>query len=52
MTTPLRNRCSNDGVVQQLPLSQQTFFQLLNVLDLRTVDQLLKDTTDPLVHWI
>ena len=40
-TTPLR--CHDDGVVQQ-PLAQQTFFQLLHVMDLRTVDPLLKDT--------
>jgi len=26
--TPLRNRCRDDGVVQQPPLPQQTFFQL------------------------
>jgi len=36
-TTPLRNRCRDDGVVQQPPLPQQTFFQLLHVMDPRTV---------------
>jgi len=43
-TTPLRNRCRDDGVVQQPPLAQQTFFQLLHIMDLRTVDPLLKDS--------
>jgi len=43
-TTPLRNRCRDDGVVQQPPLPQQTFFQLLHIMDTRTVDPLLKDT--------
>ena len=43
-TTPLCNRCRDDGVVQQPPLAQQTFFQLLHIMDPRTVDPLLKDT--------
>ena len=51
-TTPLRNRCHDDGVVQQPPLAQQTFFQLLHIIDLRTVDPLLKDTPDAVVHRI
>ena len=52
-TTPLRNRCRDDGVVQQPPLAQQTFFQLLHIIDLRlTVDPLLKDTPDAVVHRI
>ena len=37
----LRNRCRDGGVVQQPPLPQQTFFQLM---DPRMVDPLLKDT--------
>jgi len=44
-TTPLRNRCRDDGVVQQPPLHQQTF-QLLHIVDPRTVDPHLKDTLD------
>ena len=51
MTTPLRNRCRN-GVVQQPPLAQQTFFQLLHIMNQQTVDPLLKDTADAVVHWI
>ena len=51
-TTPLRNRCRDDGVVQQPPLAQRTFFQLLHIIDLRTVDPLLKDTPDAVVHRI
>jgi len=51
-TTPLCNRCRDDGVVQQPPLAQQTFFQLLHIMDLRTVDPLLKDTPDAVVHRI
>ena len=38
------NRCRDDGVVQQPPLPQQTFFQLLYIMDPRTVDPPLKDT--------
>jgi len=49
---PLRNRCRDDGVVQQPPLAQQTFFQLLHIMDLRTVDPLLKHTPDAVVHRI
>jgi len=51
-TTPLRNRCRDDGVVQQPPLPQQMFFQLLRIMDLRTADPLLKDTPDAVVHPI
>ena len=53
-TTPLRNCCRerDDGVVQQPPIAQQTFFQLLHIMDLRTVDPLLKDTPDAVVHRI
>jgi len=51
-TTPLRNRCRHDGVVQQPPLPQQTFFQLFHIMDPRTVDPLLKDTPDAVVHRI
>jgi len=44
-TTPLCNRCCcDDDVVQQPPLAKQTFFQLIHIMDLRTVDPLLKDT--------
>jgi len=51
-TTPLRNRCRYDGVVQQPPLPQQTFFQFLHIMDPRAVDPLLKHTPDAVVHWI
>ena len=51
-TTPLRNRCRDDGVVQQPLLPQQTFFQLLHVMDPRVVDPLLKHTPDVVVHRI
>ena len=51
-TTPLRNRCRDDGIVQQPPLPQQTFFQLLHIMDPQTVDPLLKDTPDAIVHSI
>jgi len=51
-TTPLHNRCRDDGVVQQPPLAQQTFFQLLHIMDPQTVDPLLKDIPDVVVHWI
>ena len=51
-STLLRNRCRNDGVVQQPPLPQQTFFQVLHVIDPRTVDPLLKHTPDAVVHRI
>jgi len=40
---PLCNRCCDDGVIQQPPLPQQTFFQLLYFMDLRMVDPLMKD---------
>jgi len=51
-TTPLRNRCRDDGVVQQPPLPQQTFFQLLHIMDPRVVDHLLKHTLNAVVHQI
>jgi len=54
-TTPLRNRCRDDGVVtvvQHPPLAQQMFFQLLHMMVLRTVDPLLKDTPDAVVNRI
>jgi len=51
-TTPLRSRCRNDVVVQQPPLAQQTFFQLLHIMDPRMVDPLLKDTPDVVIHRI
>ena len=51
-TTPLRNRFRDDDVVQQPLFAEQTFFQLLHIMDLRTVDSLLKDTLDAVVHRI
>ena len=39
-------------VVQQPPLAQPTFFQLLHIINPRTVDPLLKDTPDAVVHRI
>jgi len=51
-TTPLRNCCCDDGVVQQPPLPQQTFFQLFHIMDPRMVDPLFKDTPDAVVHRI
>ena len=51
-TTPLRNRCRDDGVVQQPPLPQHTFFQLIHIMDPRAVDPVLKDTPDAVVHRI
>jgi len=45
-TTQFCNHCCCDGGVVQLQqpqLTQQTFFQLLHIVDLRTVDPLLKD---------
>jgi len=51
-TTPLRNRCRYDGVVQQPPLPHQTFFQLLQIMDPRAVDPLLKHTPYAVVHQI
>jgi len=52
MTTPLCNCCRYDGVVQQHPLPQQTFFQLLRIMDPWTVDLVLKDTPDAVVHRV
>ena len=49
-TSPLSNRCRDDGVVQQLPLPQQTFLQLFHIMDPRTVDPVLKDIPDAVVH--
>ena len=42
-TTPLCNHCHDDGVVQQppLPQTQQTYFQLLHIMDPRTIDPVL-----------
>ena len=40
-TTPLCNHCHDDGVVQQPPLPQQTFCQLLHIM--HPVDPVLKD---------
>jgi len=51
-TTPLRNRCCDGGVVQQPPLPQQTFFQLLHVMDPLMVDPFFKHTPDAVVHRI
>ena len=48
----LHNRCRDDGVVQQPPLPQQTFFQHLHIMDPRAVDPLLKHTPDAVVHRI
>ena len=51
--TPFRNRCRYDGVVEQPSLPQQTeqtFFQLLHIMDLRTADPLLKYTPDAVVQ--
>ena len=45
-TMPLCKHCHDDGVVQQPPLPQQTFFQLLHIMDPRTVDPVLKDTPE------
>ena len=39
-------------MVQQPPLPQQTFFQLLNIMDPRAVDPLLKHIPDAVVHRI
>ena len=41
-----------NGVVQQPPLAQQTFFQLLHIMDPRTVEPVSKDTPDAVVHRI
>jgi len=49
-STPLRNHCCGNGVVQQPPLPQQMFFELLHIMDPRTVGSLLKDTTDAVVQ--
>ena len=51
-TIPLRSCCRDDGVVQQHPLPQQTFFQLLHIMDPRTIDPLVKDTPYAVVHRI
>ena len=51
-TTPLQIGCRDDGVVHQPPHRQQTFFQLLRIMDPRTVHPLLKDTPDAVVHRI
>jgi len=46
-TTPLPQL-----LVQQPPFAQHTFFQLLYIMHPRTVDPLLKDTRDAVVHRI
>jgi len=51
-TTPLRNRCSDDGVINHPPLPQQTFFQLFHFMDPRTADPVLKDNREAVVHRI
>jgi len=52
-TMPLCNHYHDDDVVQQPALPQQTFFQLLHIIDPRTVDDpLLKYTPDAVVHRI
>ena len=51
-TIPLHNCCWDDGVVQQPPLPQQTFFQLLYIMDPQMIDPLLKETPDAVVHRI
>ena len=51
---------SNDYATAQLlprwwsgpPLPKQMFGQLLYIMDLRTVDPVLKETPDAVVHWI
>ena len=50
-TTPLHNHCHDDGVVQQPPLTQQTFFQLRHIMDMQMVDPLLKYTPN-LANWV
>ena len=42
----------DDGVIQQHPLYQQTFFQLLHIMDPRMAEPLLKDTPDAVVNRI
>ena len=49
-TTPLSNRCRDDGVVQQPPLSQQTFLELIHIMHPRTVGY--KGYKDAVVHRI
>ena len=49
---PLCNRWGDDVVVQQSPLPQEMFFELLHVIDPRTVDPLLKDSLYAVVYWI
>ena len=38
------HHCLNDGLVQQPPLPQQTFLQLIHIMDPQMVDLLLKDS--------
>jgi len=47
MSTIHANTCTQTNA-----LAQQMFFQLLHVMDLQTVDPLLKDTPNTVVHWI
>ena len=49
MTASLYNRCHDDGVVQQPPLPQQKFY---HIMDPWTVDRVLKDDPDAVVHHI
>ena len=49
---PLCNRWGDDVVVQQSPLPQEMFFELLHVIDPRMVDPLLKDSLYAVVYWI
>jgi len=51
-TMPLYNHCRDNGVNQQPALPQQAFFQLLHIMDPQTVNPLLKDTPDAVVHRI
>ena len=54
--TPLRNRCCDDGVVQQPAsihsLSRRSYNSFSHIINPRTVDPLLKDTTDAGVHRV
>jgi len=51
MTTPLRNRCRDDGMSSSLhSLSRRSFNSF--VMDPQMVDPLLMDTPDALVHRI
>ena len=45
----MRNHCRDDGVVRQSSLPQQTFFQLLHIMDPRMVDPLLRISQTPYI---